>query len=225
VACRVLKVSRAGHYDWRGRAASARQVADDQLVETITRGHHDSRGTYGSPRVQPELRLGLGLVCGRERVARLMWAAGLRGIGHQHKHRHWKPDSVTHDDLVKRQFSAKAPDRVWWTDITQHRATDGWVYCCAVIDAYSRRIVGWSHPGRVRSEAEFASLAGTCPILASSERPLGIPSTAAATDGSLYDRVGAHATRPGNRAYVALGKPEGHTTKEIRRALKRYITP
>lgn len=67
VACRVLKVSRAGYYEWRGRSPSAREVADDQLVATISQVHHDSRGTYGSPRVHAELRLGLGLVCGRKR--------------------------------------------------------------------------------------------------------------------------------------------------------------
>lgn len=148
----MLNVSRAGYYEWRGRPASARQVADDQLVDTITQVHHDSRGTYGSPRVHAELRLGLGLVCGRKRVARLMRAAGLRGVCHQRKHRHWKPDAATHDDLVKRQFSAQEPDRVWFTDITQHRATDGWVYCCAVIDAFSRRIVGWSIADHIRTE-------------------------------------------------------------------------
>ena len=135
MACRVLNVSRAGYYEWRGRPASARQVADEQLVATISQVHHDSRGTYGSPRVHAELRLGLGLVCGRKRVARLMRAAGLRGVCHQRQHRHWKPDQATHDDLVRRQFVAQAPDRVWYTDTTQHRAADGWVYCCAVVDA------------------------------------------------------------------------------------------
>jgi putative transposase len=152
VACRVLNVSRAGYYEWRGRPASARQVADEQLVETITQVHHDSRGTYGSPRVHAELRLGLGLVCGRKRIARLMRIAGLRGVCHQRKHRHWKPEAATHDDLVQRQFVAPAPDRVWFTDITQHRANDGWVYCCAVVDAYSRRVVGWSIADHIRTE-------------------------------------------------------------------------
>ena len=137
MSCRVLKVSRAGYYKWRGRHASAREVADDQRVDTITQVHHDSRGTYGSPRVHAELRLRLGLVCGRKRVARLMRTAGFRGICHQPEHRHWKPDPATHDDLVKRQFTAGAPDRVWFTDITQHRAAHGWVYCSAVVDAFS----------------------------------------------------------------------------------------
>ncbi|SEQ42080.1 IS3 family transposase [Microlunatus flavus] len=152
MACRVLKVSRAGYYEWRGRPASSRQIADEQLVTTIRQVHRDSRGNYGSPRVHAELRLGLGLVCGRKRVTRLMRAAGLRGVCHQRKHHHFKPDLATHADLVKRQFRADAPDRVWFTDITQHRAADGWVRCCAVIDAFSRRFVGWSIADHIRTE-------------------------------------------------------------------------
>lgn len=64
----------------------------------------------------------------------------------------WKPDTATHEDLVKRQFRADAPNRLWFCDITQHRARDGWVYCAAVIDAYSRRIVGWSISDRITAE-------------------------------------------------------------------------
>src|SRR3712207_7126421 len=72
VACRVLRVSRSGFYEWRGPAPSARQVADEQLTVAITAVHRASRGTYGAPRVHAELRLGLGLACARKRVARLM---------------------------------------------------------------------------------------------------------------------------------------------------------
>ena len=65
VACRVLRVSRSGFYEWRGRAPSARQVVDEQLTATITEVHAAFRGTYGAPRVHAELRLGLGVACGR----------------------------------------------------------------------------------------------------------------------------------------------------------------
>ena len=74
-ACRVLGVSRSGYYEWAGREPSARAVADQALVETISKVHAASRATYGAPRVHAELRLGLGLACGRKRVARLMRAA------------------------------------------------------------------------------------------------------------------------------------------------------
>ncbi|MGA0569047.1 IS3 family transposase [Rathayibacter sp. KR2-224] len=152
VTCRVLKVSRSGYYDWCRRGPSARAVADGQLMTTIQRVHYDSRGTYGAPRVHAELRLGLGVRVGRKRVARLMRLAGLVGVSHRRKHRGWKPAPAPHEDLVKRRFTADRPDRLWFCDITQHRAKDGWVYCAAVIDAFSRRIVGWSISDRVRSE-------------------------------------------------------------------------
>jgi putative transposase len=152
VTCRVLQVSRSGYYDWLNRRPSPRNVVDSQLTGTIARVHLDSRGTYGAPRVHAELRLGFGIRIGRKRVARLMRLAGLRGICHPRKRRGWKPLPAPHEDHVKRQFHADAPDRLWFTDITQHRARDGWVYCAAVIDAYSRRIVGWSIADHLRSE-------------------------------------------------------------------------
>jgi putative transposase len=151
VTCRLLEVSRSGYYDWSTRAPSLRTVADAALADTIIAVHADSRGTYGSPRVHAELRLGIGIRCGRKRVARIMRASGLRGVCHRRK-RGTRPAPATHEDLVRRVFTADAVDRVWFTDITQHRATDGWVYCCAVIDACSRRVVGWSIADHLRTE-------------------------------------------------------------------------
>ncbi|MBO1741938.1 IS3 family transposase [Leifsonia sp. TF02-11] len=152
VACRFLNVSTSGYYAWATRPPSARAVADAELTATIRRIHADSRQTYGAPRVLAELRLGLGVHVGRKRVARLMRSAGLVGVSHRRKRRGWRPDTATHEDLVKRQFRADAPDRLWFCDITQHRAKDGWVYCAAVIDAFSRRIVGWSISDRITTE-------------------------------------------------------------------------
>ncbi|SDZ25200.1 Transposase InsO and inactivated derivatives [Geodermatophilus africanus] len=152
VACRVLRVSRSGFYEWRGRAPSARQVADDQLTVTITEVHSASRGTYGAPRVHAELRLGLGLACGRKRVARLMRTAGLAGVCARRKHRRAGPAPAVHDDLVQRRFVADAPDRLWVTDITEHPTAEGKVYCAAVLDVFSRVVVGWSIADHMRSE-------------------------------------------------------------------------
>lgn len=151
VTCRVLNLPRSTYYEAIGREPSVRAVADAELSATITTVHAESRGTYGAPRVHAELRLGLGIRCGRKRVARLMRAAGITGVCHRRKRRH-HPQPATHEDLVRRDFTATGPDRVWFTDITQHRASDGWVYCCAVIDAYTRRVVGWSIADHIRSE-------------------------------------------------------------------------
>lgn len=81
-----------------------------------------------------------------------MRLGGPAGVSHRRKRRGWTPDTAMHEDLVKRQFRADAPDRLWFCDITQHRSRDGWIYCAAVIDAFSRRIVGWSISDRVTDE-------------------------------------------------------------------------
>lgn len=90
----------------------------------VAMGH---RSSYGVPKVHAELRLGLGIRCGRKRIVRLMRQGRLQGICHRRKRRGWKPAPAVHQDLVKRQFTAQEPDRVWFCDITQHRASDGWV--------------------------------------------------------------------------------------------------
>ena len=151
VACRVLGVSPSGYYEWRDRAPSARAVSDAALSAQIVEIHAISRGTYGVPRVHAELRLGPDLHCGRGRVARLMKLAHLHGIYRRHgKHR--RPAPAVHDDLVRRRFVADAPDRLWLTDITEHPTREGKVYCAAVLDVYSRRIVGWSIADHLRAE-------------------------------------------------------------------------
>ncbi|WP_106818249.1 IS3 family transposase [Janibacter massiliensis] len=152
VTCRVLNIPRSSYYDSQGRAPSARAAQDAALSATIATVHAASRGTYGAPRVHAELRLGMGVAVGRKRVARLMRQQGLVGVCHQRKRTGCRPTPATHEDLVQRRFVADAPDRVWFTDVTQHRAADGWVYCCAVIDACTRRVVGWSIADHIRSE-------------------------------------------------------------------------
>jgi len=121
--CRVVGVSRSGFYDWVGRDPSSRSLGDAEMLDMIQWSHERSRGTYGAPRVHADLTMERGVSCGRKRVARLMRSAGIRGVCHQRKRRGWKPLPAPHDDLVKRQFSAHAPDRVWFCDITQHRTT------------------------------------------------------------------------------------------------------
>jgi len=147
----VLKVARSTFYERAARVPSARETANAALGALVERIHADSRGTYGAPRVHAELRLGLGIGCGRKRVARLMVERDLAGICHRRK-RGIRPLPAPHDDLVERRFEADGPDRLWFTDITQHRAADGWVYCCAVVDAWSRTVVGWSIADHIRTE-------------------------------------------------------------------------
>ena len=143
MACRVLGISRSGYHDWLGRPASAREQENTDLTKLIEKIHADSRGTYGSPRIHAELTLGLGRPLNRKRVERLMRAAGLQGA-YRRRSRRSKAEHATEDDLVQRNFTVTEPDRLWLTDITEHPTQEGKLYCAAVMDAYSRRIIGWS---------------------------------------------------------------------------------
>jgi putative transposase len=151
VACRVLDVSRSGYYEWRDRPPSARDLTDAYLTNTIVDIHDMSRRSYGAPRAHAELRYAHDVRVGRKRVARLMRCVGVQGIGGTSKRRH-KPAPAVHDDLVQRRFVANAPNRLWATDITEHPTSEGKVYCCAVLDVFSRQIVGWSIADHMRSE-------------------------------------------------------------------------
>ena len=153
--CRALKVSKSGFYGWRGRAPSARTRADAMLLEKIVRIHTDSCETYGAPRIHFELRV-LGVRCARKRVARLMREAGLFGCGGRRRKARTTLRSHTErtppaPDLVERNFSPKAPDRLWVADITYVRTWEGWLYLSFVLDTYSRKVVGWSMSNNLRT--------------------------------------------------------------------------
>ena len=141
-ACRVLGVSRSGYQASLVRPESERAKADRDLTALITASHTASRKTYGAPRILDDLR-DVGHRVGQRRVARLMRQAGLRGAFHPRKASHaGVPATVDGPDLVRRRFSAVAPDRVWCADIKQVWTHEGWVFLAAVIDLHSRRIVG-----------------------------------------------------------------------------------
>jgi putative transposase len=157
---RVLGVARAGYYAFTSRPASTRTLADQALTDQIRQIHARSRGTYGAPRVHAELRLGLDMGVGRKRVARLMRAAGLQGC-HRRRGRgltRRDPQATSAPDLVKRNFTPPAPDRLWVADITQQRTSQGWLYVAVVLDAFSRRIVGWSMAEHLRTELVLDAL-------------------------------------------------------------------
>jgi putative transposase len=146
VACRVLDVSTSGYYAWRSRPLSARAIRHVWLTDLIVEVHQAVRGTYGARRVHAELRLGRGVVVGHNAIALLMRRAGLAGATGRPKWRHAKPDQVA-ADLVDRAFTRTGPNQLWVTDITEHPTREGKVYCAVVLDAYSRRVVGWSIDG------------------------------------------------------------------------------
>jgi putative transposase len=160
VACRLLGVSRSGYYEWKGRPVSPRDQDNELLLKHIEQIHKESRGSYGSPRVHAELVLGLGFGVNRKRVERLMRQAGIQGI-YRRRARSGRPGplrAATEEDLVKRKFTVAAPDRLWLTDITEHPTAEGKLYCAAVMDAYSRLIIGWSISEHIRTELVIDAL-------------------------------------------------------------------
>ena len=144
--CVVLGVSRSGYYRWRQGAETRRQVANRRLVEEIRRVHRQKRGRYGSPRVTHQLRRE-GHRCNHKRVERLMRQHGLRGCSSRRRR-----VCTTHSDHAEpvapnRLLGRPAPTRpneVWVADITYVPTAEGWLFVAAVMDLYSRQILGWS---------------------------------------------------------------------------------
>ena len=154
--CRVLEVSPSGFYEWRHRQSNPapRTTANAELTARIVAIHAMSRRSYGSPRVHAELRLGEGIRCSRKRVERLMRLAGVQGI-YRRRGRgctRREPAAEPSDDLVNRAFDPDSPDRLWVMDVTEHPTGEGKVYVAVVLDAFSRRVVGWSIADHIRSE-------------------------------------------------------------------------
>jgi putative transposase len=147
-ACLMLSVAPSGYYDWKVRPPSARTLRHAWLAGEIAQVHKDSGGTYGTLRITAELRYGRGIHVGKEQVHLLMRRLGIYGLPKRRLPRGarvGKPNSL---DLVRRRFKADGPDRPWMTDITEHPTREGKIYCCAVIDAFSRMVVGWSIDSR-----------------------------------------------------------------------------
>jgi putative transposase len=157
--CRVLGVSASGYYAWQSRPCSARAQADQALLAQIRTIHDRSRGTYGTPRVHAELAA-QGVHIGRKRVARLMQAAGLVGVSRRAFVTTTRRDPAARPapDLVQRLFTAGGPDRLWVADITYIATWAGFLFLAVVLDAWSRRVVGWAMAAHLRTELVLDAL-------------------------------------------------------------------
>jgi len=157
--CRVLGVSTSGYYAWRNRGPSARALSDRALTEKIRRYHRRSGGTYGAPRIQADLAAE-GLSVSQKRVARLMREAGLEGASRRKTIRTTKRDDSKRPapDLVERDFTADGPDRLWVADITYVPTWAGFLYLAVVVDAWSRRVVGWAMATHLRTQLVLDAL-------------------------------------------------------------------
>ena len=150
--CRVLKVSSSGYYAWLRRPPSGRAQADAVLRPHVEQIHQRSRGTYGAPRIQAELaEQGRGI--SRKRVARLMLELGVRGACRRRRlaTTRRRPLGRAASDLVDREFSAPGPNQLWVADLTYIRTGEGFLYLSVVMDAWSRRVVGWAMATHLRT--------------------------------------------------------------------------
>jgi putative transposase len=157
--CRVLGVSPSGFYAWRRRGLSARAVRDVVLTAQIEASHARSDETYGAPRIRADLREA-GERVSQKRVARLLRQAGRRGVSRRRGTRTTERGAAAAavPDLVQRAFTAEAPDQLWVADITYVPTWAGFLYLAVVLDAFSRRIVGWAMATHLRTELVLAAL-------------------------------------------------------------------
>jgi putative transposase len=158
--CQVLAVAASGYYRWRGQPCSTRAIEDERLTEQIAQAHRDSRRTYGAPRIVSELQAA-GVRISRRRCARLMRARGIRG---RKKHRrcprttdsgHGRP---TPSNRLAAGRAPSGPNQIWVTDITYLRTQEGWLYLAAILDLWSRRVVGWSCAPSLQASLTIAAL-------------------------------------------------------------------
>lgn len=157
--CRLLRVAPSGFFRSRTRPPSAREIRRAWLSDVVIEIWEDSRRTYGARRVQAEVgdahgkHVNLKLVRSIMREQRIAGLSARRGYKRSDSNRH------TSDDLVDRSFRRDGPNQLWMTDIAEHPTTEGKVYCCAVLDAWSRRIVGWSIDKRATTAMVNSALA------------------------------------------------------------------
>jgi len=158
--CRVVGVARAGYDAWRRRGVSARAQADGVLMERIAAVHAQSRRTAGTPRVQAELAAE-GRRVSRKRVARLMRLAGLRGCSRGQRQVTTTvadPAAAPAPNPVARRFDVQALDQLWVGDITYVPTAEGWLDLAVLLDACSRRVVGWAMADHLRTELALEAL-------------------------------------------------------------------
>jgi transposase InsO family protein len=157
--CKGLDVSPSGYYAWRERPPSAREMANQELVKKIETVYNDNHGVYGSPRIYRELK-DQGIACSENRIARLMRLRGLRAKQSKSFKTTTKRNKAhpVAQNLVKRDFTANRPNQKWLSDITYIPTQEGWLYLAAILDLYTRGIVGWAMSDRMTSDLTISAL-------------------------------------------------------------------
>jgi len=168
VTCRVLGFTPQAYYKWRSRPISTREWDDAHLLDAAREIHADDP-VFGYRFIADELAAEHGISASENRVHRLCSAHGIFSVLARKPGRGTKAGPPVHDDLVRRDFAAKAPNVLWLTDITEHRTDEGKLYLCAIKDAFSNRIVGYSIDERMKATLAVAALRNAIGI----RRPVG----------------------------------------------------
>ncbi len=206
-ACHELAVSRSGFYEWRRRAPSPRAIRHAWLSDIIGAVHEASRATYGGRRIHAELVHAQGIRVGYNTVSLLMRRAGLSGLPLRRRARR-VPPAVTVTDLVQRDFRRDGPNQLWVTDITEHPTGEGKLYCCVVIDTYSRRVGGWSIDSRARADLATNALG----MAIDSRGDSGGQVTGGVIHGDHGTQVNSTGRRNTSIVEVLMGRPAGWMT-------------
>ena len=156
--CQLLCIARAGFYAWLHEPVSVREQEDQRLLELIRYSYTASHGVYGARRVFADLREA-GELCGKHRVARIMREHKIKAVrGYKAPRKIAGRPSIIAPNHLQRQFTVDAPDKAWVTDITYIRTWQGWLYLAAVVDLYSRKVVGWSMKATLSRELVLDAL-------------------------------------------------------------------
>ena len=139
-----MGLDRSTYYAIKFRRPNDREIRRLLLADAIADIHARSRGTYGILRIRAALEIEQGLIVNTKLVKKIMRQLGIQGIPGPRKGAKNLKNAPTCEDLVQRQFTASAPNELWLTDITEHPTTEGKIYCCVVLDLYSRKVVGWA---------------------------------------------------------------------------------
>jgi transposase InsO family protein len=157
--CKVLGLSRSGYYKRKKNGKSKREIEEELLLGKIKEIYVEYRGIYGSPRITEELKRS-GVNCNKKRIARIMHQAGIRA---KTVKRYKRTTNSNHKEKVaenklNQNFHINTPNKVWVSDITYLRTKEGWLYLAAILDLYSRRVVGWKLDKQLRSDIVLRAL-------------------------------------------------------------------
>jgi putative transposase len=185
LACRIAGVSRSRLHEFKFHVPSDREIRRLLLSGLIADIHKRSRGTYGMLRIRAALMREQGMVVNKKLIHSIMRELGIQGLPGPKKHKKNLVNEATGEDLVQRNFTVDRPNVLWLTDITEHPTREGKVYCCVVLDAYSRRVVGWAIDRRCET-----ALVNDAVVMASESRPTSPSSIIHSDHGSQFTSWG-----------------------------------